>query len=213
LSADHVCLLTDDGTPITINLAQSLAEQGWKVVVLSFPESILSTQSLLPEGINRIVLIDMSEKHLQQQLGAISDNSGEIGAFIHLNPLATTTNTAKAILKHVFLMAKYLQKPLNAAAKKGRSWFVTVSRLDGQLGLGEKTNFNPINGGLFGLTKTLNLEWEKVFCRAIDISHNLDVETAVQSIIAELYDPNLLITEVGYRLNQRITLVSKSLSN
>ena len=209
LIEDHICLLTDDGSPLTVKLAQSLVEQGWKVVVLSFPESIIKEGLPLPRGINRVVLADISEEHLKQKLGAIAKNYGAIGAFIHLSPLTTTIITAKAILKQVFLIAKYLQKSLNAAAKQGRSWFVTVSRLDGQLGVGEKTNFKPINGGLFGLTKTLNLEWKKVFCRAIDISPSLEIGAAARSIIAELYDPNLLITEVGYRLNQRITLVAK----
>ena len=205
----YICLLTDDGSPLTVKFAQSLVEQGWKVVVLSFPESIIKERLPLPRGINRLVLADMSEEHLQQQLGAIAKNYGAIGAFIHLSPLTTTTSTAKAILKQVFLIAKYLKNSLNVAAKQGRSWFVTVSRLDGQLGVGEKTNFNPINGGLFGLTKTLNLEWEKVFCRAIDISPNLETGTAARSIIAELYDPNCLIAEVGYSSQGRVTLVGK----
>ncbi len=207
--ADHVCLLTDDGSPMTIKLAQLLTEQGWKVVVLSFPESLIAKQLLLPKGINRLVLADMSETHLQQQLIAIANNYGAISAFIHLSPLTTTTSTAKSILKQVFFMAKYLHKPLNVAAQKGRGWFVTVSRLDGQLGVGGKTDFSPIHGGLFGLTKTLNLEWGKVYCRAIDISPSLEVETAVQSIIAELYDPNILITEVGYSCHGRVTLVGE----
>ena len=205
----YICLLTDDGSPLTVKLAQFLVEQGWKVVVLSFPESIIKEGLPLPRGINRVVLADISEEHLKQKLGAIAKNYGAIGAFIHLSPLTTTTSTAKAILKQVFLIAKYLQKSLNAAAKQGRSWFVTVSRLDGQLGVGEKTNFNPINGGLFGLTKTLNLEWSKVFCRAIDISSNLETGTAARSIIAELYDPNCLIAEVGYSSQGRVTLIGK----
>ncbi len=210
LIEDRICLLTDEGSLLTVKLAQSLVEQGWKVVALRFPESIIKERVPLPRGINRVVLADMSEEHLQQQLEAISNNYGAIGAFIHLSPLTTTSSNAKAILKQLFLIAKYLQKSLNAAAKQGRSWFVTVSRMNGKLGVGEETNFNPIDGGLFGLIKTLNLEWKKVFCRAIDLSPNLDTQTAVNSIIAELYEPNLLITEVGYTLNQRITLVANN---
>lgn len=44
------------------------------------------------------------------------------------------------------------------------------------------------------------------FCRAIDLSPSLNIETRVNSIIAELFDPNLLITEVGYTLNNRFTI-------
>jgi len=44
------------------------------------------------------------------------------------------------------------------------------------------------------------------FCRPIDLSPSLNIETRVNSIIAELFDPNLLITEVGYTLNNRFTI-------
>ncbi|WP_392532242.1 SDR family NAD(P)-dependent oxidoreductase [Nostoc sp. C117] len=195
---------------MSIKLAQYLAVQGWKVVLLSFPESIVSDRLPLPTGMNHVRLSDMSEEHLQQQLKAIAQNYGSIGAFIHLSPLTATATTAKAILKQVFLIAKYLKKPLNEAAKQGRSWFVTVSRLDGNLGIGRSSDFNPIHGGLFGLTKTLNLEWEKVYCRAIDISSEINPEIAVQSIVAELYDTNKLILEAGYSPQGRTTIVNQN---
>lgn len=202
-------MITDDGTTVSVQLAQSLVNQGWKVILLSFPESIVEEKLPLPKGINRVSLIDMSEEHFKQQLSWIANNYGAVGGFIHLNPLSMSNNTAKVILKQVFLIAKYLQKSLNTAAKKGRSWFVTVSRLDGELGIGNQTSFNPIGGGLFGLTKTLNLEWEKVFCRAIDISINLETQVVVDSIITELYDPNNFIYEVGYSPQGRVTLVGE----
>lgn len=202
-------MLTADGSPSSIKLAQSLVAQGWKVVVLSFPESIVSDRLPIPTGINHVVLSDMSEEHLQQQLKAIAQNYGTIRAFIHLSPLHTTASTAKAIIKQVFLIAKHLKKPLNETAIQGRSWFITVSRLDGKLGVAGNPDVNPIQGGLFGLTKTLNLEWEKVYCRALDISPDLSPETTVQSIIAELYDPNQLIVEVGYNSQRRTTIVNE----
>ncbi len=210
LSHPYICVISDDGSAICPQLADSLTKQGWNVVVLSFPKSIMAEQCPLPSSINRVVLADMSEAHLKQQLDAIASHYGTIGAFIHLSPVTTTAEIAKATLKHVFLIAKYLKKSLNEAAQQGRSWFVTVSRLDGELGVGRKAAFSPISGGLFGLTKTLNLEWEKVFCRAIDISPKLDEETAVQSIITELYDSNRLITEVGYSSQGRATLVGET---
>ncbi|MEM6401569.1 MAG: SDR family NAD(P)-dependent oxidoreductase [Cyanobacteria bacterium P01_D01_bin.116] len=210
LNAENICLITDDGTPLSIELAQSLVKQGWRVVILSFPSCIVGEQLPLPKGINRVVLLDMSEEHLKQQLSAIENDYGAVGGFIHLNPFRMSNNTAKIILKQVFLIAKYLQKSLNTAAKKGRSWFVTVSRLDGELGIGNKTSFNPIDGGLFGLTKTLNLEWEKVFCREIDISSNLGTQLVVDSIITELYDPNKFIIEVGYSSQGRVTLIGEN---
>ena len=88
---------------------------------------------------------------------------------------------------------------------------MTVTRLDGEFGLSDRADFTPINGGLFGLVKTLNLEWEAVFCRAVDLSPTLDTEQVVRNILAELHDPNRLITEVGYTENERSTLAVAAL--
>lgn len=219
--SEHICLLTDDGSTTTSALAKRLVELNWKVVILNFPTSIIAKQSVLPAGINRIVLTDLSEAHLKQQLAVIADNYGSIGAFIYLHTNyiyfrgMLDGNAEKNILKSVFLIAKHLKKSLNQAAQQGRSFFVTVTRLDGELGLGQRPvsqeNQSIISGGLFGLTKTLNLEWERIFCRAIDLSPELEAERAAKLIMAELYDPNLLINEVGYNLQQeRITLVGEN---
>ncbi|MGF1989911.1 MAG: SDR family NAD(P)-dependent oxidoreductase [Nostoc sp. ZfuVER08] len=215
LADGHIALLTDDGSVTTAKLAEILYKGGWKVVVLSFPQSLIPGQLPLPEGINRVVLADLTEEHLQQQLTAIATNYGQIAAFIHLNPSnhkdsdnhVRYLESEKAILRHVFLIAKYLKESLNQAATQGRSCFVTVARLDGQFGLGQKTNFGAIGAGLFGLTKTLNQEWESVFCRAIDLSPDLDPQTSAQYILGELQDPNLLVVEVGYGPQGRSTLV------
>ena len=83
---------------------------------------------------------------------------------------------------------------------------MVVTRLDGEFGLGEASDFTPINGGLFGLVKTLNLEWEPVFCRAVDISPQLDAGKLSEAVVAELHDPNRLVVEVAYNLNGRSTL-------
>ncbi len=210
MSSDRICLLTDDGSLITVKLADALTKQGWKVVVLSFPESTMTEKLPLPERINHVILSEMTEEHLKQKLETVVNNYGEVGAFIHLNPVNVTKSQAKALVKQVFLIAKHLKKSLDEAVKQGRSWFVTVTHLDGELGLGENSKFESIIGGFFGLTKTLGLEWQNVFCRTIDLSPDLDIEIAVNSIIAELYDPNLLISEVGYSLHKRTTITAEN---
>jgi acyl carrier protein/NAD(P)-dependent dehydrogenase (short-subunit alcohol dehydrogenase family) len=214
LPAGFSCLLTDDGTPLTGHLAQSLTGMGWRVVVLSFPQSTIATQATLPQGVQRVALQNLEEAHLQQTFQNITATHGTVGAFIHLHPPASSGNagtlfseTEKAIVRHVFLMARSLKDHLHAAAAQGRGHFVTVARLDGSFGLAAEGDFGAIGGGLFGLTKTLNLEWEPVFCRAIDLSPGFGPADAAQSVIAELQDPNRLITEVGYGSHGRATLV------
>ncbi len=214
----HTCLLTDDGSLTTSRLAQLLTERGWQVVVLSFPQSIVVKRPPLPQGVNRVSLIDLSEEHLQQQLAVISNTYGSIGAFIHLHLVSQELHSnrvsylksEKSILKHVFLLAKHLKRSLNQAARTGRSCFLTAARLDGEFGLGERIDFSAICGGLFGLTKTLNLEWERVFCRSIDLSPELNAEQSAHSIMTELHDPNSLILEVGYNSQGRVTLACET---
>ncbi len=217
LSEGYIGLITDDGSLTTSKLAHSLIEQGWKVVVLSFPQSLIPQRSPLTEGMTRVTLENLSEEHLQQQLQAIATHYGAIGAFIHLHPIFTThTGTVpylepeKAIVKHVFLIAKHLKQSLNEAARYGRSCFCTVAHLDGAFGLEYKVNFGAIGAGLFGLTKTLRWEWPKVFTRALDLSPNLDPKQSAQHILAELHDPNLYISEVAYGSQGRVTLVANN---
>lgn len=213
LPEGSITIITDDGSLTTSALAESLTKKGLKVVVLSFPQSIVPGRSVLSSNIKNIILEDISEKHLQQQLEAIADNCGSIGAFIHIHPIFNAAPNhinyspeEKAIAKLVFFIAKHLKKSLNAAAESGYSCFCTVTRLDGAFGLEQKVNFGPIAGGLFGLTKTLTWEWGQVFCRAIDIHPQIDPQNCVNHIQAELHDPNRLITEVGYGTQGRMTI-------
>lgn len=206
--------MTDDGSLTTTQLVQSLTQKGWKVVVLSFPSSIVAQQAALPDGIRRVVLENLTQEHLQEQLAAIATQEGSVSIFIHLHPGfqdAQTNGTLyleseAAIVKQVFFMAKYLKGSLNDSTQHERSGFLTVARLDGQFGLGGQTNFSAIAGGLFGLTKALRWEWNSVFCRAIDLSPDLDTSTSVDHILAELHDPNRLLAEVGYSSQGRTTL-------
>ncbi len=188
-------------------------------MVLSFPQSLVPEQLPLPVGVKRVTLANMSEEHLQLLLQSIIAQHGPIGAFIHLHPQFSTENTGKvayleaekAIVKHVFLMAKHLKASLNNAANlEGRVSFCTVAHLDGAFGLEHKGNFGVIGAGLFGLTKCLRWEWPKVFLRAIDISPTLDPHQSAQHIVAELHDSNRYIGEVGYGSKGRVTLIAEA---
>ncbi|PAX60564.1 type I polyketide synthase [Brunnivagina elsteri] len=220
-ASGYIALITDDGSDTTVEVASGLSEQGWKVVILNFP-AIAPNKSTLPAGIERVVLTELSEAHLQTQLNAITTNYGSIGAFIHVHPTFPVPNdngiyynpAEKAIVKQVFLIAKHLKKSLNEAASQTRSCFCTVARLDGAFGLahqidGQQTKYSAIAAGLFGLSKTMIWEWSNVFCRAIDISPAIDAETSAKHIIAELHDSNRNLTEVAYGTQGRVTLIAK----
>lgn len=214
LPAKHICLVTSEGTRVTIDLVQSLAARGWPVVVLRFPSVVVPQIEALPESIACVDLVEMNEPALQACLENIALHYGPVALFIHLSSVGIKSSMnqvefpegEKALLKAIFLAAKHLQPALTAAAEQGRAAFLTVTRLDGEFGLSADADFSPIIGGLFGLVKTLNLEWDQVFCRAVDISPALDSRQVVNHILAELSDPNRLVSEVGYTLNERSTL-------
>jgi acyl carrier protein len=214
LPAGFIALLTSDGTPATTKLANALTERGWPVVVMNFPQAVVSALNTLPMHIPQVTLPELGEANLAQMLKTVEAQYGRIGAFIHLNPenksVSPFIESEKAIVKEVFLMAKHLKESLAAAASAGRSYFVTVARLDGEFGLGATGSFGAISGGLFGLTKTLSREWQAVYCRALDLLPQLDADRTVQYILAELQDPNRLLTEVAYGLRGRTTLVGEN---
>jgi acyl carrier protein/NAD(P)-dependent dehydrogenase (short-subunit alcohol dehydrogenase family) len=220
LPAGHVCLVTDDGTLVTAALAQSLLDKGWPVVVIRFPVEIVPQRIPLPEGVASVELSEMSETALQQCLSEVAAQHGQVAVFLHMalpgqNAAAGGVDfpqIEKAMLKLVFLAAKHLKTSLVSAAGLGRAAFMTVTRLDGEFGLGEEADYTPVNGGLFGLVKTLNLEWDSVFCRAVDLSPALEPDRMVEYIQAELHDPNRLVIEVGYNLSERSTLTLLPLS-
>lgn len=208
LPAGHTCLITSDGTPTTPALAQALLQKGWPVVVLRLPVEMVASRPALPDGVHTVDLADLSEAALETALRE-ANQYGPVALFAHLALPGDGGGPeyAKSLVKLVFLAAKHLKPQLNAAAQQGRAAFFTVTRLDGAFGLsGTASESNPITGGLFGLVKTLNLEWEAVFCRAVDLSPALTEEQSVSCIMAELHDPNRLIAEVGYTEAERSTL-------
>ncbi len=195
-----------------------LEEQGWKkIVVLGFPASILPHTFSLPNGIERVIFEDLSLSHLEKTLALIQKKYGPAGLFIHLHPEFRDdlqrgnffNDNEKVILKQVFFIAKYLKKPLNKAAQSHRSSFLIITRLNGQLGFGIPVISDSIAGGLYGLVKTLNVEWPDVFCRAIDIHPDFGPQETVERIKTEIFDPDSGLVEVGYTKSDRLTLTTE----
>jgi len=98
-----------------------------------------------------------------------------------------------------------------AAARSGFGAFLTVTRLDGALGTGQEHTLGVVAGGLPGLVKTLRLEWEDTFCRAVDLSPRLDSHTAAAHIVAALHDPHRGLAAVALGRAGRTTLVADPL--
>ncbi|MBU6335066.1 MAG: acyltransferase domain-containing protein [Chloroflexi bacterium] len=207
LPAGTCCLITDDGSPLAAALATRLAAHGWPIVMLRLP-GIVDAESARPH----VALSDMSEARLVEVLQQIGEAHGPVAAFLHIQPQAhdgaAGMQHQKDVLRHIFLAARQLSPDLNRAGRAAYAAFVTVTRIDGQLGLASHTPHTAIAGGLFGLTKTLRQEWPLVSCRAIDIGPEVDADQAAEWIEAELYDPDRTIVEVGLGAIGRVTIAA-----
>ena len=207
LPANACCLITDDGSPLAAALAARLTAQRWPIVILRLP-GIIDAEPAGPH----VALSDMSETQLVDVLRQIGEAHGPVAAFIHIQPQAhdgaAGMQHQKDVLRHVFLAARQLSPDLNRAGHAAYAAFVTITRIDGQLGLANHTPHTAIAGGLFGLTKTLRQEWPLVSCRAIDIAPEVDAEQAAEWIEAELYDPDRTVVEVGLGAIGRVTIAA-----
>ncbi len=214
LPAGHICLVAENGTPAAALLVEKLQARGWQVIVLRFPVVAGSTQAQGSYSAPVFELPDWTEAGLQATLAEIRAKYGAVAVFVHLaltgeeNEAADFSAESRAGLKLIFLAAKHLKMELNDAAKEGRAAFIAVIQLDGEFGLSGESSAHLMSGGLFGLVKTLNLEWEGVYCKAVDLSPALADEVMAQCVLTEMDDPNRLVVEVGYNaLKERSTLI------
>lgn len=83
--------------------------------------------------------------------------------------------------------------------------------MNGKLGFLPENDTSPVSGGLNGLLKTANIEWDSVFCRALDISPELDDIQAAGTVLNEMSDADNRISEAGITPSGRYTLVAEEM--
>jgi len=218
-SPAHSAIVVDDGTELTEKIVARLENLGLTSIVLRLPQSVVARSQRLLASVHQIQLDDLGEDQLRLRLDEAARQYGPAAVFIHLQTACSDCAGAglhfsehgKQILQEIFLAAKHLKPTLNEAAQNGRAVFMSVVRLDGEFGLGKSNDFDPVSGGLFGLVKSLNLEWESVFCRAIDLNPDIGADQAAELIMNELADPNRTVVEVGYSQKGRATLALETM--
>ena len=143
-------------------------------------------------------------------MNKISSSHGKINDFIYLHPQFTTDKqkinfltAEKKLVKLIFFAAKFLKTTLTEGVD---SSFMTVTQLDGQLGCGAEHTYGVYAGGLFGLVKTLNIEWKNVFCRSLDLDPNYTKKEKSTVIVEEFFTADNRIVEIGHKDHRRCTL-------
>lgn len=211
---DSMAIITDDLTETTTLLAEALINKGVDVGIVHLRKKENKNNSESPENIQHFYIEAVDEKNVQKTMEAIIKRNKKIIAFVHLNSagvdhsgkLLDFSNANAETLKAVFLMARHLKKSMEEAAGVTRTAFMTVTRMDGQLGLNGYSAADPLPGGFAGLTKSLRKEWGSVYCRDVDIHPSLEPKVVIEKVMDELQDANLLLTEVGYTSTSRYTI-------
>lgn len=193
----RVCAIVGDDAVLAAALAKRLAARGWRVEVHPQPADADGGVDGLAARLERVgALISLAPR-------AAAPTASTAGEALLGDP------RAEAWLLAQFRLARQLSPQL-AAAGAARAWFVAVTRLDGRLGLAPTpTASSVVTAGVYGLVKTLRLEWPSVFCRAIDLHPALDAAFAAERIVEELHDPDRTLAEVGHDVDGRWTIVAR----
>ncbi len=211
--SDKSCLVINDGTTLTAEVAGLYQEKSWTVSLLNLPGIDLDPSV---EDFKNYSLNSFEETELQNTLNKIESEQGKVAHFVYLDSAYKATGKqglafaeeGKHQLRHLFLLAKHLKDSLNDTNVDQRNAFVAVSHLDGNLGYSEqKTKYDALAGGVFGLAKTLAQEWPEVLCRAVDLESGLDAESAAKTIVSEAFDSKVDLAEVAINKDGRSTLV------
>ena len=202
----HVCAIKDDGGSIAPRMASRLKTKGWQVV-------LLRTSSVPPDhNLPTVIVAEGTEGAWSEALASVHGNFGPIETFIDLishtsaaDDDALLDSGADLQLRESFFIAKHLKSFMATSYAR----YFAVAQIDGKLGLGGAAEAHSIvAGGIFGLAKTLRHEWTNTYCRAIDLSPELDNDTATERLIDELLDPDCNLSEVGVDPHGRYTIIS-----
>ncbi|HPF39626.1 MAG TPA: SDR family NAD(P)-dependent oxidoreductase [Phycisphaerae bacterium] len=133
----------------------------------------------------------------------------KVGALIIVAPTTRTIDSTwepatEDLLKRAFEMTKALTDPILRALHAGGAMVVTIARMDGAFGLLDGA-FDPAQGGLAGIPKTVMREWEGAHCRALDVAADWkDAASAAEAVVRELSSDGPV--EVGLDATNRRTL-------
>ncbi len=210
-AANSCALLLDDGHNAGV-LAKKLTDSGISVTLVR--PAATDSQSALDSKLPILTLASNDDAGVKALIAGLKQ---QVAIYIHLQPqlpreqleeLMPLNITAKTQVQLSFLFAKHLS-PTWQAPTKGRRAFITVARMDGQLGFsGQPCELNQ--SALFGLTKTLAQEWPQVHCRALDLAPELDASALASQVMDALYSPSQDPLEWGKSAAGRVTLVATS---
>jgi len=154
----------------------------------------------------------VDDLEIKKILKSIAEKDGAIDGFLYLPPAEDSCEELNLEMM-VFFFAKHLSRWYRKSDHPSRKVFMVMTQLDGQFGLSGAGNWQPQEGALNGLVKTLNQEWADVFCRLVDMPDHIPSELAASRILNEWMDADSSLCEVGYTNDGRFTIEFEEISD
>lgn len=210
VSQNRPIVVTDEGTELTTMFVTALSQEGWNVILWKFPEALIPTKKRdFPQEIKQVQQENTNLDSIKPLVDNIREQHGLISGFIHLHPLQESKEAfpkaEREIIKQIFFLAGAIKADITTINPEGRSLFLTVTRIDGQLGIKNQHSFQE-SSGFSGLVKTLHREWPEVFCRSVDLDPELPQRNQIASLLNEIQDLDLNLVEVGLGSQDRVTI-------
>ncbi|MEK7233025.1 MAG: SDR family NAD(P)-dependent oxidoreductase [Elusimicrobiota bacterium] len=143
-------------------------------------------------GLDAAIVRELQAKGYKAEIVSVDEPRSlpaELGALIVVAParpaskLCPWTAESESWLKKAFLLVQAAGRSFSDRGTRGL--VMTVTRLDGALGLEGGKDQDPAFGGIAGLMKTAAREWKSV-CRAIDVDPALSLDTAAKLLTKEM---------------------------
>ena len=166
----------------------------------------------------RLVALPAADEAAVEQVfaDACADINQPLAGFVYVgsneDPGSLFPKDEVDALKSVFLCAKYFTRSFTGGA--GNGFFISAARMDGHLGLSAGDRI--VQGGLFGLHKSLTVEWHDlplnthaIISKAIDLAQDLPPEAAADYLMEEIFtygnDAGVGRTSDGRRFETHLT--------
>ncbi|MEU6484543.1 SDR family NAD(P)-dependent oxidoreductase [Streptomyces sp. NPDC046887] len=206
---DPSALVVDDGGALAGAVAAALRDAGWSVRRLALPGADGGEAG--GDDQDRWQLADWREETLRGRVAdALAGRERLDLCVVPVSREAGQADVAEAVtrLGHTVLLAKQVVPALRKTTAAGhRAGFLTVTRLDGTLGLAGSLGepVAALYGGLGGLVKALGVEEPALFCRALDLAPRLAAPQAAERLLHEMVDA-APVPEVAWDGARRQTL-------
>ena len=167
--AQSVAVVTGAAQGIGLRIAEVLADQGCRMVLVDLREPIDLVASLRDKGIDSIaVAADVSvpadvavlARTVEERFGRVDVLVNNAGIALIMKAEDTTVDAWRRVLDvnltGPFLLSQAFGRSMLAA---GRGSIVNVASIAGLRGIADRAAYNASKHGLMGLTRTLAAEW------------------------------------------------------